>query len=136
MKERDILLGGAMLLFLILFSCQSIDSSQNKEIDMIQSSSKDPHSYAMPKEAMVTHLDLTLNVNFNTKNIEGEAVVFFQHQASAKRLILSSMVISGTKRSWKRPPPGEKYQIPTENFGFNLKELRCLINSSGESLIF
>ncbi len=87
MKERDILLGGAMLLLFILYSCQSNDGLQNQESDMIKSS-KDPHSYAVPSEAIVTHLDLKLNVNFNTKNIEGEADVFFKQEAPAQKLIL------------------------------------------------
>jgi aminopeptidase N len=54
--------------FLILagFSC-----SAQKNTEMIPF--KDPHSYARPEEAVVTHLDLDISVDFTKKQISGKA---------------------------------------------------------------
>ena len=40
-----------------------------------------------------------------------------------------------TKRSWKRPPPGVKYQMPTENFS-SKSRLRLASIASGVMAFF
>ena len=50
--------------------------------------SKDPHSYARPLEARVTHVALDLDVNFDTKRIGGTATLDIQRSPQAKQIVL------------------------------------------------
>jgi len=50
--------------------------------------SKDPHSYARPLEARVTHVALDLNVDFGSKRIGGTATLDIQRSPQAKAIVL------------------------------------------------
>ena len=50
--------------------------------------SKDPHSYARPLEARVTHLALDLDVDFDSRRIGGTATLDIQRSPQAKEIVL------------------------------------------------
>jgi len=50
----------------------------------------DPHSYANAEDAVVRHLALDLNVDFDKKVIFGKASIFFDNKTSAKKIILDT----------------------------------------------
>jgi len=54
-----------------------ITSCQNKSIEFSNANmfTKDPHSFADPKKAVVNHLDLYLEANFNEKILSGTATI-------------------------------------------------------------
>ena len=54
-----------------------IASCQNKSIEFSNANmfTKDPHSFADPKKAVVNHLDLYLEANFNKKILSGTATI-------------------------------------------------------------
>ena len=51
---------------------------------------RDPHSYARPLEARVTHLALDLDVSFDAKRIGGTAALDIDRAADAKEIVLDS----------------------------------------------
>ncbi len=48
---------------------------------------RDPHSYARPDEARITHLDLDLSVDFSRKLIHGEAVYHIANNQAAEIIL-------------------------------------------------
>ena len=50
----------------------------------------DPHTYANAEDAIVRHLALDLNVDFDKKVISGKASIFFDNKTSAKKIILDT----------------------------------------------
>lgn len=67
-----------------------------KQNDMEQKTVTDPHSNAKPAEAVITHLDLDLNVNFDKKKLSGKAAFQIRRSADAKEIVLDTrdLVIS------------------------------------------
>jgi leukotriene-A4 hydrolase len=61
--------------FILVVSCISILAScnQSKEKKMMNKYAEEPHSFAQPNNAVITHLDLNIDVNFNTQVISGTA---------------------------------------------------------------
>nr|WP_294896459.1 M1 family metallopeptidase [uncultured Pedobacter sp.] len=78
------------LLFIIpvvLLSCTQ--NSKNKQTENT-SLSADPHSFANPKENVVTHLDLTLSVDFEHQNLKGLAVWTIKHVSKSDEIIFDT----------------------------------------------
>jgi aminopeptidase N len=50
----------------------------------------DPHSYARPLEARVTHVDLDLRFDFAAKAVSGTATIDLDRQPTAKEIVLDS----------------------------------------------
>lgn len=82
------------LLSLLLFfvSCKSTpeknhSSEKNKQSIMY---AQDPHSYARPNDIVVTHLDLQLNVDFDSSILKGVAEWTVAHQSQSEKLILDT----------------------------------------------
>lgn len=57
----------ALLVLLVIGSCKR----KVKEDNMIERT--DPHSFSTPKSAVVKHLDLAIDVDFNNQQIIGKA---------------------------------------------------------------
>ncbi len=77
-----------VFLIVLMAACQI-----KKEESMTNNKKKyvnDAHSYANPNEAVMTHLDLDLDVDFETKIISGEAKITFDTSDSAEYLILDT----------------------------------------------
>ncbi len=73
-----------ILLCLSLMACQ-----QNKTADPDKNSA-DPHSYARPAEAVVKHLDLTLEVDFTAHVLTGKAEWTIANLAKADTIIFDT----------------------------------------------
>jgi len=69
------------LLFTILL-CLSNCTEPKKE-KMISAYVEDFHSYAQPNEAVISHLDLDINVDFNKKEINGKAHYIIKNNAAS-----------------------------------------------------
>jgi len=75
-------------------------------------SSADVHSFARPQEAVVRHLDLQLNVDFNKRMLAGTATLSFDNLSGTDRLYLDSRDLSirgvklddGTEAKWELMP--------------------------------
>ncbi|MCK7589867.1 M1 family metallopeptidase [Subsaxibacter sp. CAU 1640] len=77
-------------LFLLLVSIMTINScEQKKEEKTAQKYIDEPHSYAQPNEAVIKHLDLNINVDFEAKVITGTATYDIQNNR-ASTIILDS----------------------------------------------
>ena len=50
---------------------------------------EEPHSYAQPNEAVITHLDLDIDVNFDTKIISGTACYDIETNEASEIILLS-----------------------------------------------
>ncbi len=61
-----------LLSFLVLI-CLTSCSDSKKEETMTKKYVEEPHSFAKPNEAVVTHLNLDITVDFGTKQIKGTA---------------------------------------------------------------
>lgn len=80
---------GLGILIIILFLSNSCNQNHNLDKSM-KTIPKDPHSYADPNEAIVRHIDLDLDVNFESRKIIGTADLRFDRAASAQRIILDT----------------------------------------------
>ncbi|WP_017258008.1 M1 family metallopeptidase [Pedobacter arcticus] len=80
------------LLFLIpfmLLSCtQNIKTADDNQDET--STGSDPHSFANPKENVVTHLDLTLAVDFTKQQLNGLAVWTIKHVTKSDEIIFDT----------------------------------------------
>ncbi|MEO0468855.1 MAG: M1 family metallopeptidase [Bacteroidota bacterium] len=72
----------ALLPLIVLASCQAPDADSMQSLD--------PHSFAQPQEARVSHLDLDITVNFTEERIEGTAVLTVDKAQDANRIILDT----------------------------------------------
>ena len=81
------------LIFSYLSLCIIFSCSQNTEQHQEESKSnyvKDPHSYAIPEEALIKHLSWNANINFNEKKIDAVASFEIETSEIASRLILDT----------------------------------------------
>jgi aminopeptidase N len=81
MKKALLLLGCVILLF---SSCQN-----TKKQAPLMSYIEEPHSFAKPNEAVITHLDLDIKVDFDTEIISGTASYLINNN-DASEIILDS----------------------------------------------
>ncbi len=73
------------LAFFIFLACNQ-ESTKNKETTMI----KDWHSSAKPEEAIVTHEELNLHIDFTTKTISGIATLSILNKSKGNSLFLDT----------------------------------------------
>jgi len=69
------------LLFTILLCLSNCTEPKNEK--MISAYVEDFHSYAQPNEAVISHLDLDINVDFNKKEITGKAHYIIKNNAAS-----------------------------------------------------
>ncbi len=80
------LIGILITVGITVFSCQN-RAEKNKTMDI---NAKDPHSLSRPDEAVVKHLDLDLNIDFEQKKIEGTVEIEYEKNSEAQYLILDT----------------------------------------------
>jgi len=88
-----------LVCILFLTACKEVRETSN---DALQT---DPHSYARPAEAVVKHLDLDIEANFEKHIIEGTATLTIEKGENAKVLHLDAKEI-GTKNIWIQDTEG------------------------------
>lgn len=74
----------------ILFSCQTSSPEESE----VMNERPDPHSYARPAEAAVTHLDWEATVDFDAKKIAGVARLTIRRTEAAQNLVLDTKELS------------------------------------------
>jgi len=81
-----------LLIFIgALVSCAAPDETK-KEMTI-----DDPHSYAIPEESRVTHLDWKAEVDFEKENISAIATLHLKNSSDAKKLVLDTKGLSVKK---------------------------------------
>lgn len=73
------------LLLMVLIACKQKTSS-NSEVDY----RTDKHSLSQPQHAIVKHLDLDLQVNFDTEILTGKAVWIIENVSKGEEIILDT----------------------------------------------
>lgn len=79
----------------------------------------DPHSYSKPEDALITHLSLKLDVNFETKKLSGTAQYQIKTKTGAKELILDTRDLIISKVSLDDDTSGAAFatSVPDEILG-------------------
>lgn len=75
-----------------LTGCQPKPSGRATPEAMV-ARSVDDHSYALPQEARVRHVDLDLTADFNKKVLRGTASLSLETEANAKRVVLDTRAL-------------------------------------------
>jgi putative hemolysin len=70
--------------------CAKEEKSEPKCLESKNHTTTDPHSFARPDEVVVNHLDLDIVVNFEEKEISGEAKLYFENKVGANELYLDT----------------------------------------------
>lgn len=91
--KPTILYGISIVGFSMLMGC----GDANTHNDMDKKKITDPHSYANPSDAVITHLDLDLHVNFDKKKLSGTATYTLQRTPEAKEVVLDTRDLSISK---------------------------------------
>ncbi|TBX67690.1 M1 family peptidase [Flavobacterium silvisoli] len=87
------------LLFLMI-SCQKKDTSDSelaKQKAIETEKAKDLHSFAQPNNAVAKHLDLDINVDFNTQTISGKASWDIENLEKGREIIFDENALNITK---------------------------------------
>ena len=84
MKELITLL---LCSILLLLNCQNTKEAKQNETTLKYS--EEPHSFAQPNNAVITHLDLDINVDFENEIIEGKASYLIKNN-NASEIFLDS----------------------------------------------
>ncbi len=79
-----------LLIALAFVGCTESAPDQSLSADSLSTSDSDPHSYARPEEARITHLSWDVSVDFEQKMIAGTATYTIWRAADANRLVLDS----------------------------------------------
>lgn len=105
----------SLICFGLVLGCGNADKNK----DMEKKTVLDPHSYSKPAEALITHLDLNLNVNFEKKKLSGTATYDIQRSADSKELILDSRDITVSKITLDNDTAGAAFAtgVPDEVMG-------------------
>lgn len=90
-----------------------------KHNDMDKHKVTDPHSYARPAEAVITHLELDLKVNFDKKRISGTASYDIDRTPDAKEIVFDSRDITISKVTLDNDTAGAAFAtgVPDEVLG-------------------
>lgn len=73
---------------LLILSC-----SDNKQDKITLNYSEEPHSFSQPNDAVITHLDLDINVDFEKEIIHGQASYLIENNGASK-IILDSKFLT------------------------------------------
>ncbi len=79
---------------IVLSGCTPKDSTTaSATVKAIVDRTPDDHSYAKPQEARVTHIDLDLTADFESRTLRGTASLTLETQANAKQVILDTKAL-------------------------------------------
>lgn len=77
---------------LIIYNCKNDSTNQEQTVESNQYV-EEPHSYAKPNEAIITHLDLEISVDFDQQVIRGTATYTIDNN-NAEAIILDSKFLT------------------------------------------
>ena len=79
---------GSLFILVILASCH--DGLEKEKLQNKMNIQRDPHSYSKPEEAVIKHIDLDLEVNFEQKELSGTAEIKFKKTVGTDKIILDT----------------------------------------------
>jgi aminopeptidase N len=84
---------------LLLLSIAFATSCQKKETTVVTKNQwiKDAHTFSKPNEAVVKHLDLDINVDFDTQTISGKASWTIENKSKGTEIIFDENTLNITK---------------------------------------
>ncbi|SCY93378.1 hydrolase/aminopeptidase [Flavobacterium caeni] len=85
------------VLALVVFVAACQKKETTIETVVKKSTSKDTHTFAQPDSAVVKHLDLDINVNFDTQKISGKASWTIDNKTKASRIIFDANTLAISK---------------------------------------
>ena len=89
MKKKNISLYALSILsFLISCTSKPINNSGNPITESLAMNTVDEYTYSHPDEAVVKHLELNIEVNFEKKTIAGKASYLFENKKNVNHIIL------------------------------------------------
>ena len=97
-----------LILFLVTIACQKKDSVQ-KTITV-----KDEHTFSKPDQAVVKHLDLDINVNFDTQTISGKASWQIDNISKGNEIIFDENTLTITKVTLGDDEKETKFELGKE----------------------
>lgn len=77
----------AVMMFVLFFLTTFISAGESP---LQNTAVPDPHSFARPQEAAITHLDLDIRVDFERRQIIGRAALEIDNKTAARQLILDT----------------------------------------------
>lgn len=105
-----------MKYFLLLLCCAAMAScKQNKPSSDVAQHSADVHSFSRPDEAFVTHLNLSLQVNFDQKVIEGKATWEIENPSGADTIILDTKGLEISRVSLSDSSSNAEFELGPED---------------------
>ncbi|MCK5469584.1 MAG: hypothetical protein KAI99_13780, partial [Cyclobacteriaceae bacterium] len=81
---------GIILAIIIIINCCQGKNEKSKANKVMEKRVTDPHSFSQPEEAVVKHMNLDLQVDFDKKIIIGNAEIEIERSADAQNLILDT----------------------------------------------
>ena len=112
-----------LILFTIVFACQK------KEAIREQQFVKDEHSFSKPNDAVAKHLDLDINVDFETQTISGKASWTIDNLSKGNKIIFDENTLNITKITLGDDEKETKFSVGTE-VEFHGKPLHIQIEPS------
>ena len=91
------------LFILLLFIFTFLGCSNNQKNDHYLN--EDAHSYANFNDVRITHMNLSLTVDFQEKTLDGKVDVSVDNYTNAKQLILDSKDLTIKPPQLKQNPP-------------------------------
>ena len=82
-----------LLFVLSVFALSCNTKQQTSQQGDTAQTEKDPHTFAEPDKAVVTHLDLTIKVNFDSKQISGKASWSINNIAKTDHIIFDTKLL-------------------------------------------
>ena len=92
----------------------AILSCQKKEVVVVHHFVKDEHSFSKPNDAVVKHLDLDINVDFESQSISGKATWTIDNTSKGKEIILDENTLNITKVTLGDEEKETKFSLGTE----------------------
>lgn len=130
MKNRSLFISLA-LIGLVACQNQPQETTEKEETTQETKYVNDPHSYARPKEAVVTHLNWEANVDFETQKITATAVWDVKAQEGAEQIIFDTYGLKITDVS----VDGETTEISIGDFKEELgKPLSIKLNEGAQQV--
>ncbi|MCK5279376.1 MAG: aminopeptidase, partial [Cyclobacteriaceae bacterium] len=77
-----------ILAIIIIINCCQSKNEKSKANKVMEKRVTDPHSFSQPEEAVVKHMNLDLQVDFDKKIIIGNAEIEIERSADAQKIIL------------------------------------------------
>lgn len=104
-----------MKYFFLLLCCALTSCTQNKQLLEAYQHSADPHSFSRPSEALVKHLDLNLQVDFNKKLLTGIASWTINNLSDADSIVFDTRGLEIKKVSLSDSTKDAEYVLGPED---------------------